>query len=98
MQGGKGKVERRLISFSLSGVTSLGRVRERHLLTPTPSTTSPSLQARLQTAPRVPHGSSGTNHLPPNTQGHLVFPRREHGWRCMTLRPHLFAMYKLWEL
>lgn len=41
MQGGKGKVERRLISFSLSGVTSLGRVKEKFLLTPTPSTTSP---------------------------------------------------------
>lgn len=41
MQGGKGKVERRLISFSLSGVTSLGRVEERGLLTPTPSTTFP---------------------------------------------------------
>lgn len=28
MQGGKGKVERRLISFSLSGVPSLGRERD----------------------------------------------------------------------
>lgn len=31
MQGGKGKVERRLMSFSLSGVTSLGTEREKLL-------------------------------------------------------------------
>lgn len=92
MQGGKGKVERRLISFSLSGVASLGRVRD--MLANINTQHHFSLQARGANSP-LPTTILFRKSTPLQTPKCTLFSQAQ--LEIHDTAAHLFAKYKLWE-